>query len=156
MLINSLLAIPAKKVIFPGRLPHKVKFIQINLWYFKFGKIRIDDITLKEIERVVAQAPSRKSCARGPDNIYADYFKNLKLFPIITSLFKLCFQSSVFPKVWHKAIILPIPKSGNTRTLDPLNYRGIALQCNLHKVYTSILNYRLNLWLEYNDIIAME
>ena len=138
MLINSPLAIPAKKVIFPGRLPHKVKFIQINQWilqvwkdtyyklcngsfslevnmdyYFSYSNITHncldtsmlnDDITLKEIERVVAQAPSRKSC--GPDNIYTDYFKNPKLSSIITLLFRLCFQSSIFPKVWHKAIIL--------------------------------------------------
>ena len=39
----------------------------------------------------------------------------------------------------NKAIILPIPKSGST--CDPLNYRGIALQCNLLKIYISILNY---------------
>ena len=57
-----------------------------------------DNITLQEIERVLAQAPSRKSF--GPDNIYADYFKNPKLFSIITSLFRLCFQSSDFPKLW--------------------------------------------------------
>ena len=99
-----------------------------------------EDITLKEVERVIAQAPSKKSC--GPDNIYADHFKNLKLF------------SSDFSKLCHKAIILPISKSGNT--CDPLNYRGIALQCNLLKVYTSILNYRINMWLECNDILAME
>ena len=37
-----------------------------------------DDITLKEIERVVAQAPSRKSCE--PDNIYADLKKKSQTF----------------------------------------------------------------------------
>ena len=37
-----------------------------------------DDITLKEIERVVAQAPSRKSCE--PDNIYADFKKKIPNF----------------------------------------------------------------------------
>ena len=47
-----------------------------------------EDITLKEVERVIAQAPFKKSC--GPDNIYADYFKNPTLFSIITSIFRQC------------------------------------------------------------------
>ena len=56
-----------------------------------------DDINLKVIERVIAQAPSRNSC--GPENIYADYFENPIFFPIITSCFRPCFQASDFPKL---------------------------------------------------------
>ena len=58
--------------------------LEVNVdYYFTYSNISHncldtsmvnEDITLKEIERVVAQAPSRKSC--GPDNIHADYFKN--------------------------------------------------------------------------------
>ena len=45
-------------------------------------------------------------------------------------------------------------KSGSLT--DPLNYRGIALQCNLLKAYTSILNKWLTFWLEDNEILEKE
>ena len=50
--------------------------------------------------------------------------------------------------------MLPVPKSGNLT--DPLNYRGIALQCNLLKAYTSTLNKRLTYWLEDNEVLVKE
>ena len=97
-------------------------------------------------------APTKKSC--GPDNIYADYFQHPNLIPFITQLFRTCFLTSCFLNLSHKANILPVPKLGNLT--DPLNYRGIALQCNLLKAYTSILNKRLTYWLEDNEILVQE
>ena len=38
---------------------------------------------------------------------------------------------------------------------NPLNYRDVALQCTL-LTFTSILNVRLNPWLEENNILADE
>ena len=100
----------------------------------------------------ISLAPTKKSC--GPDNIYADYFKHPNLIPLITQLFRTCFLTSCFPNLWHKANILPVPKSGNLT--DPLKYRGIALQYNLLKAYTSILNKQLTYWLEDNEILVQE
>ena len=105
-----------------------------------------------EIHMAIYLAPTKKSC--GPDNIYADYFKHPNLIPFITQLFRTCFLTSCFPNLWHKANILPVLKTGNLT--DPLGYMGIALQCNLLKAYTSILNKRLTYWLEDNEILVQE
>ena len=105
-----------------------------------------------EIHTAISLSPTKKSC--GPDNIYADYFKHPYLIPFISQLFRTCFKTTCFPNLWHKAIILPVPKSANLT--DPLNYRGIGLQCNLLKAYTSILNKQLTYWLENNEILVKE
>ena len=44
----------------------------------------------------------------------------------------------------------------NETTHRPENYRPIALQNNLYKVYTSILNYFLEDHCRQNNIIALE
>ena len=75
-----------------------------------------------EIHMAISLAPTKKPC--GPDNIYEDYFKHHNLIPLITQLFRICFLTSCFPNLWHKANILPLPKSGNLT--DPLNYGVIA------------------------------
>ena len=92
----------------------------------------------------ISVAPTKKSCK--PDKIYADYFIQPNLIPFISQLFRTCFQHWLFPYF--------IPKSGNLT--DPLNYRGIALQYNLLKACTSILNKQLAFWLEDNKILVQE
>ena len=108
--------------------------------------------TSREVTWGIGKAPLNKSC--GPDGLYMEYFKHDGLVPHITKLFQVCYASLTFPSLWNKAIILPIYKSGDP--VNPLNYRGVALQCTLLKAYTSILNLRLNTWLEENNILKKE
>ena len=88
------------------------------------------------------------------DGLYMEYFKHDGLLPYITKLFQICYTSLTFPSLWNKAIIFPIYKSGDP--VNPLNSRVVALQCTLLKAYTSILNLRLNSWLEENNILKKE
>jgi len=57
------------------------------------------------------------------------------------NLFNLILKSGFFPSLWCEGIITPIHKSGNTQ--DPSNYRGICINSCLGKLFTSILNNRL-------------
>ena len=55
--------------------------------------------------------------------------------------FNLILRSGAFPKSWHESYITPIFKSGSGS--DPSNYRGIAINHILVKVFSIILNERL-------------
>ena len=54
--------------------------------------------------------------------------------------FQLCFDTGKIPAQQSKAVIVPIPKSGNKDPCMPLNYRGISLLCNTAKLYSSLIN----------------
>ena len=56
-------------------------------------------------------------------------------------LFNLILHSGFFPKSWREGIITPIYISGNKH--DPANYRGICINSCLGKLFTSVLNTRL-------------
>ena len=59
-------------------------------------------------------------------------------------------SQTVYPNGWTESVILPLFKKGFVN--DPGNYRGISL-CNIcSKLYSSIINSRLQDWVELNDI----
>ena len=60
--------------------------------------------------------------------------------------------SGFFPQAWSESIIVPVFKKGNVS--DPHNFRGISLISCFCKLFTSILNQRLLLWSNDNDIIT--
>ena len=43
----------------------------------------------------------------------------------MTKLFNTIFDKGIYPSEWAKAIIIPIHKKGNIRSVD--NYRGVSL-----------------------------
>ena len=57
--------------------------------------------------------------------------------------------------MWWRAIIHPILKKGKN-PLFPTDHRGISLMSTISKVFSSIINKRLILYLEVNDIFADE
>ena len=58
-------------------------------------------------------------------------------------LYNTCLNTGYFPKQWSEGFIVPIPKHVNVS-----NYRGISLLSNLGKLFTRILNTRLDAWAE--------
>lgn len=59
-----------------------------------------------------------------------------------------------FPKLWASGYIVPIYKSGSKD--DPLNYRGITIGCSVGKLFTKILNSRLEKFFFNRKIIKWE
>ena len=60
-------------------------------------------------------------------------------------LFNLIFDTGIFPDMWRDGL-LPQYKRGNR--LNPDNYRGITLLSVLGKLFTRVLNNRLESWAE--------
>ena len=70
-------------------------------------------------------------------------------------LFNKLFQIGYFPENWSEGFIVPIFKKGDMNEVS--NYRGITLLSTLGKLFTRILNNRLNKWAEeYNVYIEAQ
>ena len=74
------------------------------------------------------------------------------LIPKLKCLFDAVFKSSFFPDIWKKGVIVPLYKKGSVNDVD--NYRGITLLSTLGKLFTRILNNRLNFWSDTYTIIS--
>ena len=112
-------------------------------------------ITYLEIKKAVKQL--RNGASAGPDLFLNEFFKNGNdtLMKYIYTLFNKIFELGYFPKSWSDGFIVPIYKKGDKN--EPSNYRGITLLSTLGKLFTRILNNRLNEWAEnYNVYIEAQ
>ena len=106
----------------------------------------------------VSQAIGRLKCgkAAGIDGISAEFVKAIsdRLVPILCLLYNKLYDNGIFPENWSTSIIAPILKKGNKH--DPGNYRGISLLPILSKLFTDILNRRLDAWCTFNGLPGEE
>ncbi|NRB82033.1 MAG: reverse transcriptase family protein, partial [Saccharospirillaceae bacterium] len=96
-------------------------------------------ITLHEINETISTLKSGK--AAGPDMIANEILKNLNHQNqlILTKLYNLCFDNSVYP--WSSSIITPLHKKGSLD--DPDNYRAVAVSSAIGKLFSTILLERI-------------
>ena len=90
----------------------------------------------------------------GNDDLIPEIFIDCKdiLSPILGKLFNYMFNNSLYPKSWTEGIIVPVPKKGDPNNVN--NYRGITLTSIFSKIFSIVLNKRLNAWAENNDILS--
>ena len=69
----------------------------------------------------------------------------------ICALFNIVFESGNFPSAWSSGTIVPVHKKGSINCVE--NYRGITLLSTLGKLFTRVLNNRLNFWSETYGIL---
>ena len=70
-------------------------------------------------------------------------------------MFNIIFDSGIFPDVWSQGIIFPIYKNKGDKG-DPNNYRVITILGCMGKLFTNILNERLNTYLENCNLLNEE
>jgi hypothetical protein len=103
------------------------------------------NIHQEEVRKTVMKAKNRK--AAGVDYLPNEVYKNDIVIKVLTKLFQLCLNSGKVPSIWRRAIVAPIPKCDKNDPRVPLNYRGISLLCCSAKLYTSLLNSRIDKFL---------
>jgi len=108
--------------------------------------------TMEEVLDGVKQLKSGKAC--GIDSISNDMLKqgSKQLYQSLVTLFNTILSEGSFPSNWNTSILTPIFKSGDKSNVD--NYRGIALSSCLSKLFTRLLNTRLQNFVEDNNLLA--
>ena len=94
------------------------------------------------------------SKSSGLNNISSFIVKEvfLAIIPEITHLFNLSLETSVFPAEWKKAMIVPIPKTGDLTLVQ--NYRPISLLPLPGKILEKLVHTELAHHLESNSLLT--
>jgi len=111
-----------------------------------------EPFTESEIRKAIKNLKNNKS--PGIDKIKNEHIKASVdlMIPVYIKLFNLVFDHGIVPESWTTGLIKPIYKNKGDATL-PENYRPITLLSCLGKVFTAVLNNRLNIYAERNHII---
>ena len=107
-------------------------------------------ITREEVLLAIQRLKNGK--ASGPDSIIGEFFKHAGHLAVdfLVKFFNVLFERGIYPDSWTESIIIPLFKNGNQN--DPDNYRGISLCDISSKLYSSIINNRLQEWIEQNSL----
>ena len=105
-----------------------------------------NDISEAEIRIAISQLKSGKSS--GEDKLLNEFFVHGKnvLMEYMLKLFNFVFNSGVFPEAWSEGLLIPLLKKGIVTNVE--NFRGITLLSVLGKLFTRVLNNRLQSWAE--------
>lgn len=124
----------------------------INIDISDDDEILNSSITESEIQKCLNSLKNNKCSAN--DNIINEYLKNSSdvMMPIYISFFNLVLDTGIIPDPWLEGIIRPIYKR-NGDPGQPENYRPITILSCFGKLFTAILNLRLNNFIKYNNIL---
>ena len=75
------------------------------------------------------------------------------MLPIYVKLFNIIFEGAVIPESWLIGEILPIYKNKGEKS-NPENYRPITLLSCIGKLFTAIINSRLNAFADSHEVIT--
>ena len=108
-------------------------------------------ITQKEIKYCISNLKHGKTV--GMDRISAEMIKasTNQLLPVYEKLFNSIFRQGIYPNNWKESFIVPLFKSGSHK--DPSNYRGIAINSALSKIFSMILTNRFESFAKENQLI---
>ncbi|KAL4233737.1 hypothetical protein ACF0H5_008417 [Mactra antiquata] len=103
-------------------------------------------ISTHEVSMACKQLKLDRSC--GPDLVLNEFFKHgfNHLSSYIVKLFNKLFNMGIIPSHWTEGFIIPLHKKHDLN--QPGNYRGITLLSTFGKLFTRVLNNRLNKWAE--------
>jgi len=110
------------------------------------------EINEEEILKQIKDLQNDK--AVGIDLIKNEYIKQSAdaMLPLYKHLFNAILGTGHIPKEWASGMIIPIYKNKGSKT-DPNNYRGITLLSCMAKLFTSIINKRLTIFIENNKLL---
>ena len=125
---------------------------QVEFSQFDFNAELLNcELDFQEVSKAIDRTKLGKAYLDIPNDVLKN--KNAKI--LLHKFFNLCFVSGLNPSDWDYSNIKPIPKPEKDPR-DPLQNRCITILCCVAKVYSSILNRRLQIYLEENNILVDE
>ena len=107
---------------------------------------------MKELKRALRK---RKDTATGLDDIPYSVLKNLP--PIgktaLLKFYNFIWNTGKIPQSFKHAVVIPIPKQDKPPN-QAASYRPISLTSHMGKVLETMINNRLNTYLDKNNIIS--
>ena len=120
--------------------------------YVKVSDILDNQIESQELNLAIKSLKKNKSS--GEDNLVNEFFIHapspVKLFILI--LFNKILDLEYFPSVWAIGNVVPVFKKGDKKNAN--NYRGITIISCLGKLFTKIMNNRINGFVEEKNILS--
>ena len=112
------------------------------------------DKSIELFEIVNAVKLLKRNKAYGDDNLLNEYFiESIDILsPLLCTMFNNIIDSGYFPELWTNGVIIPLHKKGSTTDVN--NYRGITLVSCLSKIFTTVLNKRIENICEQHNIIS--
>ena len=108
-------------------------------------------ISYRQVSDAINRAKSGKAYLEIPN----EALKNDQAKKLLHKFFNVCFEHGLSPLDWSESDIKPFPKKDKDPR-DPLNNRCITIMCCIAKVYSSILNARLQKYLSENELLVDE
>ena len=125
---------------------------QIEFSNLEFNSDNLNcDIDFQEVSKAIDRTKVGKAYLEIPNDI----LKKMNAKVLLYRFFNVCFKSGLNPSDWDYNDIKPVPKPDKDQR-DPLQNRCISILCCVAKVYSSILNRRLQIYLENNNILVDE
>lgn len=105
-----------------------------------------------EIEEIILGL--KRECATGWDGIPTSFIIDARhvLIPVFKKVFNMCLSAGIFPTDFKRALVHPIYKSGDRRSVN--NYRPISVLTTLSKILEKIINKRLVKYLNAKNVLA--
>ena len=116
-----------------------------------FDTVNDIDITVNGVKKLLDGLNPYK--ASGPDNIKPRLLKELSdvIAPILTTIFRLSYETGEIPDAWRTALVTPAFKKGQKYKAE--NYRPISLTCVCCKIFEHIVTSHIMKHAERSNIL---
>ena len=108
------------------------------------------DITFEEVSAAIDSAKLGKAFLFVPN----EALKNDQAKKLLHRLFNVCFKTGFSPQEWLKSDLKPLFKGGDKNPRNPLDHRPICIMSCIAKIYSCVLNVRLQSHLNSNDLLS--
>ena len=106
------------------------------------------DISYDEVSAAIDKAKLGKAFLFVPN----EALKNNQAKVLLHKLFNICFKTGLSPQEWLKSDLKPLFKGGDKNPRNPLDHRPICIMSCIAKIYSCVLNVRLQSHLNSNDL----
>ena len=116
------------------------------MWIFLDRQISIEEVN-------IAISSLKNGKSGSVDSLIPDLFKvcHNQLAPMLCKLFNYIFDDNIYPEIWRKCIIVPVPKKGKFNGVN--NYRGITLTSIFSKIFSMLIETSLRKWANDNNVL---